>query len=56
MKRLFRKGELVRNSDGRIMEVLSCIGEKLVEVWWFDIRSREVYRNVIPAHQLSKVQ
>lgn len=55
MKRSFRKGELVRSTDGRIMEVLHYISKQLVEVWWFDLQSREVYKNVLPERQLTRI-
>lgn len=54
MKRVFKKGDRVRGADGKVMEVLHHIDEKLVEVRWFDMHSKEVYRNIMPAHRLSK--
>lgn len=54
MKRSFRKGELVRSRDGKVMEVLHYISEKLVQVQWFDTTSKEVYRNILPERRLSK--
>ncbi|MFZ9981723.1 MAG: hypothetical protein ACO3FI_06820 [Cyclobacteriaceae bacterium] len=54
MKRSFKKGELVRNTDGKIMEVLNYIREKQVEVKWYDLNSREVYRHVLPERQLTR--
>jgi hypothetical protein len=55
MKRSFKKGQLVRSTDGKIMEVLQYIREKLVEVQWYDLHSREVYRNVLPERLLTRV-
>jgi uncharacterized protein YodC (DUF2158 family) len=46
MKRLFKKGERVRNvRDGKVMEVLSYIKDNssyLVECAWFDIEKKEI--------------
>ncbi|GAA0891784.1 hypothetical protein GCM10009122_14630 [Fulvivirga kasyanovii] len=46
MKRLFKKGERVRNSgDGKVMEVLKYIKNKssyLVECAWFDMEKKEI--------------
>ena len=46
MKRLFRKGERVRNRvDGKVMEVLKYIKDKgtyLVECAWFDLEKKEM--------------
>ena len=46
MKRLFKKGERVRNgADGKVMEVLKYIkgkGTHLVECAWFDLEKKEM--------------
>lgn len=46
MKRLFKKGERVKNSgDGKVMEVLKYIKNKssyLVECAWFDLEKKEI--------------
>lgn len=46
MKRLFKKGERVRNvRDGKVMEVLNYIKDKssyVVECAWFDMEKKEV--------------
>ncbi len=55
MRRLFRKGERVRSkTDGKVMEVLKYIKNKVVEVRWFDLYSKEVRTNKIPEDKLSK--
>jgi uncharacterized protein YodC (DUF2158 family) len=55
MRRLFRKGELVRSkTDGKVMEVLKYIKNKVVEVKWFDLYSKEVRTNKIAEDKLSK--
>lgn len=55
MKNLFRKGERVRSkSDGKVMEVLKYIKNKVVEVKWFDLETKEVRFNKIKEDKLSK--
>ncbi len=55
MRRLFRKGELVRSKiDGKVMEVLKYIKGKVVEVKWFDLYAKEVRTNKISEDKLSK--
>lgn len=46
MKRMFRKGERVRNmQNGRVMEVLKYIKENIVECAWFDMEKKEIRKN-----------
>jgi uncharacterized protein YodC (DUF2158 family) len=54
MKRLFRKGERVRSADGKVMEVLNYMNDRLVEVQWFDLESKEVHKNIIRQNRLSR--
>jgi len=54
MKRSFKKGQLVRGTNGKIMEVLHYIREKQVEVQWYDLNSREVYKHILPEWQLTR--
>ncbi|MBS1487728.1 MAG: hypothetical protein JST43_09070 [Bacteroidetes bacterium] len=55
MKRLFKKGERVRSKrDGKVMEVLKYIKNKVVEVRWFDLTSKEVRTNKMKEQNLSK--
>ncbi|MBK5277230.1 MAG: hypothetical protein JJE09_00035 [Bacteroidia bacterium] len=55
MRRLFRKGERVRNKvDGKVMEVLKYLKTNVVEVKWFDLTSKEVRTNKIKEDKLSK--
>lgn len=55
MRRLFKKGDRVRNKlDGKVMEVLKYLKKNLVEVKWFDIRSKEVHTNKVKEDKLSK--
>lgn len=55
MRRLFKKGELVRNKlDGKVMEVLKYFKKNLVEVKWFDVNSREVHTNRVKEDKLSR--
>ncbi len=55
MRRLFRKGERVRSKiDGKVMEVLKYIKNKVVEVKWFDLYSKEVRTHKIKEDKLSK--
>jgi len=51
MKRLFRKGERVRSADGKVMEVTHYMSDRLVEVRWFDLESKEVHKNVVRQKQ-----
>jgi uncharacterized protein YodC (DUF2158 family) len=55
MRRLFRKGDRVRSkTDGKVMEVLKYIKNKMVEVRWFDLYSKEVRTHKISEDKLSK--
>ena len=55
MRRLFKKGDRVRNRiDGKVMEVLKYLKKNLVEVKWFDLRSKEVHTNSVKEDELSK--
>ncbi|HMV07736.1 MAG TPA: hypothetical protein PK325_00640 [Cyclobacteriaceae bacterium] len=55
MRRLFRKGERVRNKiDGKVMEVLRYLKSNIVEVKWFDLESKEVRTNTVKEDKLSK--
>ena len=55
MRRLFRKGERVRNKiDGKVMEVLRYLKSNIVEVKWFDLKSKEVRTNTVKEDKLSK--
>jgi uncharacterized protein YodC (DUF2158 family) len=55
MRRMFKKGERVRNRvDGKVMEVLKYLKKNLVEVRWFDLRSKEVHTDRVKADKLSK--
>ncbi|MEM9390874.1 MAG: hypothetical protein AAGA02_10395 [Bacteroidota bacterium] len=59
MKRLFKKGERVRNTrDGRVMEVLNYIKDKssyLVECAWFDLDKKEIRKHRFKQNNLLKV-
>jgi hypothetical protein len=58
MKRLFKKGERVKNSrDGRVMEVLKYIKNKsnyFVECAWFDLEKKEMRTKVLQQESLLK--
>lgn len=58
MKRLFKKGERVRNGiDGRLMEVLKYIKNKssyLVECAWFDLEKKEIRTKKVKQSKLLK--
>ncbi|HEY5824868.1 MAG TPA: hypothetical protein VIT44_10905 [Cyclobacteriaceae bacterium] len=55
MRRLFRKGERVRNKiDGKVVEVLKYLKSNLVEVKWFDLQSKEVRTHKVKEDKLSK--
>ncbi len=55
MRRMFKKGERVRNRmDGKVMEVLKYLKKNLVEVRWFDLRSKEVHTDKVREDKLSK--
>ena len=55
MRRLFRKGERVRNKvEGKVMEVLKYLKSNLIEVKWFDLNSKEVHINKVKEDKLSK--
>lgn len=55
MKRLFRKGDLVKASNGRVMEISGFRQDGKVEVSWFDVIRREVYRRIMNPGTLSRV-
>lgn len=54
MKRTFRKGDLVRDGEGRVMEVLQYPKAGLVEVWWYDLQAKEVRKDVVRERRLSR--
>lgn len=55
MRKMFKKGDLVRSLvDGKVMEVLKYLKKNLVEVRWFDLRSKEVHTDKVRADRLSK--
>jgi uncharacterized protein YodC (DUF2158 family) len=55
MRRLFKKGDRVRSKmDGKVMEVLKYFKKNLVEVKWFDLKSKEVHTNTVKEDKLSK--
>ena len=55
MRKMFKKGDRVRSLvDGKVMEVLKYLKKNLVEVWWFDLRSKEVHIDKVRADRLSK--
>ncbi|MEM7110475.1 MAG: hypothetical protein AAF519_19760 [Bacteroidota bacterium] len=58
MKRLFKKGERVKNArDGRVMEVLSYMKGKssyLVECAWFDLDKKEIRTHIFKQNNLLK--
>ena len=55
MRRMFKKGDRVRNMvDGKVVEVLKYLKKNLVEVKWFDLRSKEIHTNTVRADKLSK--
>ncbi len=58
MKRLFKKGERVRNvRDGKVMEVLHYIKDKssyLVECAWFDMEKKEIRTLTLKQEKLLK--
>ena len=55
MRRMFKKGDRVRSLvDGKVMEVLKYLKKNLVEVRWFDLRSKEVHTDKVRADRLSK--
>jgi uncharacterized protein YodC (DUF2158 family) len=55
MRKMFKKGDRVRNVvDGKVMEVLKYLKKNLVEVKWFDLRSKEVHTEKVKADRLSK--
>ncbi len=55
MRKMFKKGDLVRSLvDGKVMEVLKYLKKNLVEVRWFDLRSKEVHTEKVRADRLSK--
>lgn len=55
MRKMFKKGDRVRSLvDGKVMEVLKYLKKNLVEVRWFDLRSKEVHTDKVRADRLSK--
>ena len=55
MRRLFKKGEIVRNKiDGKVVEVLRYLKSNWVVVKSFDISSKEVRVNQVREDKLSK--
>lgn len=55
MRRLFKKGDRVQSKlDGKVMEVLKYFKKNLVEVKWFDLKSKEVHTNKVKEDNLSK--
>ena len=55
MRKMFKKGDRVRNVvDGKVMEVLKYLKKNLVEVWWYDLPSKEVHTDKVRADRLSK--
>ena len=55
MRRLFRKGDRVQSKlDGKVKEVLKYFKKNLVEVKWFDLKSKEVHTNKVKEDKLSK--
>ncbi len=54
MKRTFRKGDLVCDGEGRVMEVLQYPKAGLVEVRWFDLQAKEVRKDVVRERRLSR--
>ncbi len=55
MRRMFKKGDRVRNRvDGKVMEVLKYLKRNLVEVKWFDLRSKEIHTDKVKEDNLSK--
>ena len=53
MKRSFKKGDLVRDEEGRVMEVLGRRSAGKVEVLWFDLNAKEVRKSVVRERRLS---
>lgn len=52
---MFKKGERVRNRvDGKVMEVLKYLKKNLVEVRWFDLRSKEMHTDKVREDKLSR--
>jgi len=52
---MFKKGERVRNVvDGKVVEVLKYLKKNLVEVKWFDLRSKEIHTHKVREDKLSK--
>lgn len=55
MRRLFKKGELVRSKrDGKVMEVLRYLTENVVMLKWFDLERKEVTVHKVSVDDLSK--
>ena len=55
MKRIFRKGERVKNMQtGRVMEVLKYIKDNVVECAWFDLEKKEIRKNQYKQDSLFK--
>lgn len=55
MKKIFRKGERVRNMQtGRVMEVLKYLQNNLVECAWFDMEKKEIRKSKYNQNNLLK--
>ena len=55
MKRLFRKGDFVKNKQtGRVMEVLKYLKDNVVECAWFDLEKKEIRKNNYNQNSLLK--
>lgn len=52
---MFKKGDRARNLvDGKIVEVLKYLKKNVVEVRWFDLRSKEIHTDTVKEDKLSK--
>lgn len=54
MKKLFRKGDLVKSGEGTVMEVCGYNPGRQVRVTWFDRVRLEVYFGTMPETKLAK--
>ena len=58
MKRLFRKGQRVRNKvNGKVMEVLQYITRsrsEAIECAWYDLENKEIKTEVVRQNNLKK--
>lgn len=55
MRKMFKKGDRARNLvDGKIVEVLKYLKKNVVEVRWFDLRSKEIHTDTVKEDKLSK--